>query len=376
MNAHQIKQFVNNNFWYGENSHRENRAHYLQGIPFLQRQVVVSLVMPDSTRVWGIDISHWNTPPVNLKRMVELYSLQFVIIKGCDGSINTRYYFEHIAAARDAGIPWGMYNWLYPASKVNMDGQINAWLLRYNMDPPALGMFIDAEWTNYGGAPANPNANDLRQAHDKWKSKSGLVATTYTAPGYANTYLIGFDFLREPLWAASWGGNAPLLPIGAKTHLFWQFSATLNGKLLDPNGNAELDGNYFNGTQEEFNNRYGVVTPPPNGGTMKGVVNAGYTLTVRDSANADTGKRLVAGDVVYGPVTSNRIYFERIYRKDGSIEQTGGNAATVDPANTAVKWMTLTNEAEPTTETVIKLKYDASDNLTGVNVDGDEWVKQ
>jgi GH25 family lysozyme M1 (1,4-beta-N-acetylmuramidase) len=255
MNIPQLKQLLQNNITYGENGRPQAKHGVLS---------LVSLVMPDTSKVWGVDISHWNLPGVDLKRMVDLYGLKFVIIKGCDGALNSKYYLDHVASAKAAGIPWGIYNWLYPASKVNMDAQVNAWYARYNADVPPMGIFIDAETTYYGGVLANPSATDLRSAHNKWMTKAGKEATTYTGKYFADTYLIGFDFSREPLWIANYGVNSPALPKGATTYHLWQFTSTLDGKQLDPNGNYELDGNYYNGTLAQFQAEYGyIVTPPP-----------------------------------------------------------------------------------------------------------------
>jgi GH25 family lysozyme M1 (1,4-beta-N-acetylmuramidase) len=249
------RQYLFNNLWYGENS-RENNILQFGFVP-------VECVIVNGSKIFGIDISHWNKPPVNLKRMVEMYNLRFVIIKGCDGSVNSQYYFEHVAAAKEAGIPWGMYVWLYPAGKVNIDAQVNAWHARSQIDPPPMGIFIDAEWTYYGGLPANPNATDLRSAHDKIRVRQGKPAITYTAKGYADTYLKGFDWSREELWAASWGVTMPVMPNGATGYILHQFTSTWKYE------GVNYDGNYFNGTDAEFIARYGG-TPPPNGGSMNG----------------------------------------------------------------------------------------------------------
>lgn len=257
INYQQLSQYLQNNLWYGENDRHKNLVPHISGVNLLGSSKILSL--PDEARVFGIDISHWNVPPVNLKRMVDLFGLKFVIIKGCDGSLNTRYYTEHVEAAKLAGIPWGMYVWLYPNNKVSMDAQINAWHTRANIDPPPMGIFIDAEWTSFGGQSANPTTIDLRLAHDKWKAKSGNPAITYTAKGYASQYLVGFDWNREGLWIANYGVTSPALPIGASTYKFWQFTSTLDGKQLDPNGNAELDGNYYNGTHQQFQNEYKTI---------------------------------------------------------------------------------------------------------------------
>lgn len=247
------KQYWQNNFMYGENRREYNREVSDFSLP---------LTMPDIRRIWGIDISHWNLPPVDLKRMVKEYSLDFVIIKACDGSLNSRHYPEHVAAAMEAGIPFGMYVWLYSSRNVSIDSQVNAWYARYKINMPTMGLFIDAETTRYGGVVSNPNAADLRSAHDKFKIKSGTSATTYTAKSFADTSLRGFDWSREKLWIANYGAVIPALPIGVNDYAIHQFTATLDGRKLDPTGNFELDGNYVF-DEAEFRAKYGGDTPLP-----------------------------------------------------------------------------------------------------------------
>jgi hypothetical protein len=135
----------------------------------------------------------------------------------------------------------------------------------------------------------------LRSAHDKWFAKSGKQATTYTAKYFADTYLIGFDYSRQPLWVANYGNATPVLPTGAKTYKYWQFTSTLDGKALDPNGNYELDGNYYNGTHEQFRQEYGIPLPPPTEETMRYFTIAGTPTTppvmkmnIRANASAST----------------------------------------------------------------------------------------
>ena len=232
--------------------------------------------------------------------MKDIYGLSFVIIKGCDGSLNTNYYLDHVAAAKLANVAFGMYVWLYPNNKVSIAAQVNTWVARAQADPPPLGVFIDAEWTTYSGQPANPSATDLRTAHDLFKSKYN-PAITYTAKGYADQYLIGFDWSREGLWVASYGGTTPSMPKGATSYIYWQFTSTLDGKQLDPNGNFELDGNYFNG----------AITPPPTGEQMRYDATCIWANTMLRST-PDTTKTAISalpantvcsGDLIVPPTT-------------------------------------------------------------------------
>jgi GH25 family lysozyme M1 (1,4-beta-N-acetylmuramidase) len=253
MNIHQLKQWLGNNLWHGEQGAKREIESEL---------ALTALVMPDMSKVWGVDVSHWNPAPVDFQRMKDLYHLDFAIIKGADGTITARYFRENVAAAKAAGIPWGMYVWLYPNNKISIAAQVSAWrALEVELVPP-LGVFIDCEWTTYNGAAANPVASDLRLAHDKYFALSQSPATTYTAKGYADTYLKGFDWSREPLWAADYNYYPPRLPIGATTFEFGQFTSTLDGWALDPTGNQKLDGNYWHGNHNEFAAKYGTVNPP------------------------------------------------------------------------------------------------------------------
>jgi GH25 family lysozyme M1 (1,4-beta-N-acetylmuramidase) len=226
-------------------------------LQYIKTLIAPPLVMPDTARVWGVDVSHWNPAPVDFQRMKDLYHLDFAIIKGADGTITSRYFRENVASAKASGIPWGMYVWLYPNNKISIAAQVQAWrTLEVELAPP-MGVLIDCEWTTFAGAPANPLTADLRMAHDKYFALSTTHATTYTAKGYADTNLKNFDWSREPLWIANYGVTSPALPIGATTYQFWQFTSTLDGWKLDPTGNQKLDGNYFNGTHTEFAAKYG-----------------------------------------------------------------------------------------------------------------------
>lgn len=59
---------------------------------------------------------------------------------------------------------------------------------------------------------------------------------------------------------------------------------------------------------------------------------------------------LKKGDVVYGEVkTDSRIYFNKVYRANGTIDQIAGSAAVRDATQ---EWLSLTEEAEPNPDPV------------------------
>lgn len=251
------RQFLFNNLWWGENLRGKNTEWQLH----IPHDVTASLVQPDTSRVWGLDISPWDGP-TDLAT-AKSKGCSFVIIKGCDGSVPSRYFQENKQRAKAIELPWGMYCWLYPGSKVSISAQVSAWWNLVKDDYPPLGVWVDVEWTNYMGVPANPTSADANTALDKFLVVSGKKAGIYTARGYSDQYLIGFKKYDEfGLWVAHYGVNNPLLPVGATTYKFHQFTSTLDGSIA-PNQKLGLDGNYYRGTREQFEQEYGLSIPEP-----------------------------------------------------------------------------------------------------------------
>ena len=360
MNLSQIKQLLLNNLWFGEQGSIRKRS-----------TIISELINPDINKIWGIDISHWNVPPVDLKNMATNFGMKFVGIKGCDGSLNSKYYLNHVAAADATGIPYIMYVWLYPNSKVSIDAQVNAWVARAEATNPAL-VAIDAEWTKYLGIAANPSADDLRMAHDKFAHEYGQAAITYTAASYANQYLIGFDWHREKLWIAHYGVTTPLLPKNASEYLIHQYTSTLDGKALDPNGNFELDGNNFNGDTATFNRIFGVQNVPPEEHMLFGKITGPANLR-----NGPGGAYPAFGitpflqinDLVESDVQT--LAWWRIIK----IARGGVNVPLPGPECWAwVGNITETVPPTPTNDTVLSVQFHFTENMiTAVTVDGVDW---
>jgi lysozyme len=357
MNIQQLKQYAFNNLWYGEQTR------------IVRHGAIVSIVNLDGSRVWGVDVSHWNMPPVDFQ-LLKAMGCSFVIIKGCDGALNTKYFEEHYNGAVSAGLVVMMYVWLYPNNRVSVDSQVTAWADRYWKFPKLAAVHVDAEWTFYGGQPANPNATDLRSAQDKLKAKIGNVTQTYTAKGYADQYLKGFVY-KEPLWVANYGVSIPNLPNGATTWEFWQFADNTTSAI-------GYDTNYYNGTQAQFEAEYGegIVSPPPTGeppmatvGTHKGVA---FAKTNIKTAAGVVKVSLTAGMYVWGKLSSSGtdlIDFDHYYQANGTRVELG------ELCKCTRENMTVTTGTEPgavtpppvVTETLpaYLLAYDASGKQIG-----------
>lgn len=349
------------NLVFGENSRQYNSLAHLNSLHIGAdtRTVTQSFTEPDQSRVWGFDVSGKWDGKVNMQ-MAKDYGASFVFIKVIDGTIPTAYWRENIEAAIDAGLIWGPYGWLYPDKCVSCTAQAKAYYELIKDYPVQIPAMIDFEWTRWMGQTANPNYQDLQKWVSWYREYSGINPGFYSAAGYMNNFGTMPRSLRdmfEYFCVANYGVTRPLMPMGFRPEEwdFWQFSCTGDAqKIARGNlGKLELDLQYFNGNKEELGLFLGLDSTPDDGEqegtTMQGTVKPSYSLRVRDAGGADTGIRLAAGDVVYGPVANGRISFQRIYRLGRTVEQVAGNAATVDPSN-GVAWMILADVPEPTPE--------------------------
>ena len=185
----------------------------------------------------------------------------------CYCSIPTINFQQNRDNAKQNGLLWGVYDWLYRDANVNTTTQTNAWWKQVQSDYPPLGVYIDFEWTKYNGVESNPTSADLKLALGKFKVLSGKNAGIYSAKGYTDQYLtVETAWNNYSWWVASYSGL--YMPQGISNYEFHQFSSYLDGKKLGIN-TLEGDGNYFVGTVQELYNKYGTPTPtePPTGET-------------------------------------------------------------------------------------------------------------
>jgi GH25 family lysozyme M1 (1,4-beta-N-acetylmuramidase) len=261
------------------------------------------------------------------------------------------------AEAKRRGMRRGVY-WFYD-DRVSPGAQAALLITLIAGDLPELEIFCDWEKSYGGGFGGLKNVVAFMQAIERAfpSARVGMYTGYYWFIEHSNALLnwSQYQYLKDrALWLGYYANSIQVkipAPWTALTH--WQY-----GTPAEQWGQQtyEIDLNFYNGTDEEFYLRYGggEVLPPPDepeeGTVMQGTVRTGRALIIRDATGGDTGKRLAAGDVVYGAVTGGRIYFHRVYRLGTTVEETPGNAATVDPANPATSYMILADVAEPVTE--------------------------
>lgn len=288
MNYHQIKQWLLNNSRHGENERFNNKfihSHDLRyGSKYHYLVVDTLLSSPDFSRVWGTDISHWDGN-VNLQ-VTKDKGASFVFIKGLDGTLQTNNFAANRQRAVAAGLPHAPYQWLYRNINVSAVAQAQAMKALLDKYPSVMPPVIDFEWTYWGGSQSNPNWIDL-DLYVSELNRLGIKPILYTAKGYADMFGAMPSTLKAKFsgfWFANYGVSTPSLPLGFTTWDFWQFTSSGDASVYSPNDvkKLELDMNYFNGTKAQFEARFGVVSEPATGGTMR------YQITNNSTASTRT----------------------------------------------------------------------------------------
>lgn len=170
---------------------------------------------------------------------------------------------------------------------------------------------------------------------------------------------------------------AVYMPKNFKT-VMWQYSSQGRPQgIMNPSGVAcNVDCNLLDPAFIEYLG--GTVTPPPTGEPMsyKGTVKT--TVRIRNADNTDAGGLLYAGDIVYGEIKLsyglNRIFYNRIYRKAGTVQTWVGNSAVSDSVTTFIDTVAgVTDPAEvvtpplpvPTGDTQINMTLKVDGTITG-----------
>jgi GH25 family lysozyme M1 (1,4-beta-N-acetylmuramidase) len=198
------------------------------------------------------DISHF-TGVVNMDVMAT--NTDAVIIKCLDGTAQSRYFVENYTGAKAKGIKVSAYQWLYPGNKISIRKQAQTLTDLLEQYPVDFGPFIDFEWTNYGGNPANPGASDLYGMLEYFNEMNDYYPGIYTAKGYWDQYGNTEPYWKDKiLWVANYGVSSPAVPSPWTSWTLWQYTPSGPAQKygVDPDFQKAIDLNRFNGTREEY----------------------------------------------------------------------------------------------------------------------------
>lgn len=178
--------------------------------------------------------------------------------------------------AQAAGMPFGAFGTIYPSASGRTPEQQAAAFIKYvGDDKLQLPHVVDWE---VEGVTWQMVDTYLATLEAKYPIKEFMI---YSRTEYMNRYLPNRilvpnkynRFAKLGFWQAQYGVTTPSSPPSGFTRVLWQF--TSKGMRSDYSTTGEsvnLDLNYFDGTIDQFNARFGIgpiLIPPPTDKTPK-----------------------------------------------------------------------------------------------------------
>lgn len=230
------------------------------------------------------DVSKWQGV-IDFSRMRE--KAQAVYIRagyGDDGlDLNAG---QNVNGSSAAGMPHGLY-WYVKAGQ-DFRKHVSSFKAVWLRDGGDLPPIMDCEYTGYSVNVKGNTANWLTKLVKAWQDETGIEPMIYTRQSWWDANTSRTDWPKTlDLWVAHYtsvpegtivgGKPVPWIPAdwaavtNPRTWTMWQYSADGNG--LGPSHGAQsasIDRNRWNGTINEFNQKYGthilplgsVVQPP------------------------------------------------------------------------------------------------------------------
>lgn len=211
--------------------------------------------------VQGIDISLYQNSleipgSMNFIQAVQA-GAKFAYIKVSQGNWLDRDYVLNWLNAENI-IPRGgyhFYDWRY-----DFQQQVDLYCQAMENDPGNLPPMLDYE--AYTSVPSRQIAAGIAL---RWlrlvESRLGKTPCIYTNPGYWAAYgLNSQDFARFPLFIANYYVTSPTIPAPWTKWFMWQYTPKGDGHKYGAES-ASIDLDYYNGTEAEFQQAYGLNTP-------------------------------------------------------------------------------------------------------------------
>lgn len=269
-----IREYWNKYYWLRGKEQNRQINMQMQGVSSLRafgpRTLAITTRPPlnDPDHKWGIDIAGiWDG--IIDAELFRTYGGDFVVVKAADGTITGKFLYENTARIQNAQVGYAHYDWLYPNICVSTKAQGQKWAALANETEPSA-VFIDYEWTMFGGKPNNPNESDLLNAaswlRDGWPGPIGV----YSSLGYTLEHPLS-DKCKFLLWfAAQYGvlGPSPVSPFGINW-VMWQQSDRWGSAPppyasewgIDPAWSHAVDGDLM--PNAAYYSIFTGTTPPP-----------------------------------------------------------------------------------------------------------------
>lgn len=192
----------------------------------------------------GIDMSHHQGAQFPWETLLERnpIRLQFAFIRASQGVFQDRQWQRNVAECERLDIPFGLYHYLREDVHPQRQAGLFAGIVRDQ--PLSLPAVLDVEQNLSGRRPTNAQ---VRAFYDTYHAACGhpLILYTSYSEWWASTGGAGWAANAGiGLWAHDARNKRPVLPIGWRNWLFWQYS--ISGRLAGYEG--PLDLNRFNGS--------------------------------------------------------------------------------------------------------------------------------
>jgi len=204
------------------------------------------------------DISFWQddpTTPLGVDFEVMRTQTPAVIIRAGQNLWKDNEFDISWKNAKEAGLLRGSY-WFYD-SRANPKRQAEKYVEVLGNDSGEMEMWCDFEDRYGGDFGGQQNWYDFMERIKVLLPNKQLGV--YTGYYYWLEHITPKNkyFAQYPLWLAWYNPNPPLIPKDWKNWLYWQYTDNGDGKKYGVES-LNIDLNYFNGTEEDFKNRYTV----------------------------------------------------------------------------------------------------------------------
>lgn len=240
--------------------------------------------------VLGCDVSTWqdadSTPQrMNFEKTVQM-GAKFVFIKASQSIWLDQDFVYNWDAAGRAGLPRGAYHYFTWDKPAIEQARFFSGLLK--QDCGELSPVLDYECR--AGVPARASAIQRAKIFvEEVEQLLGKPMQVYTSNGFWGEYgSIHAFWAARKLWLASYGVITPKVPAPWTRWEFWQYTDRGPGLAFGAES-LQIDLNWWNGTQAEFDAVYGGnpdLPPGPSGPpTRTVIITALWGLRVRTEPN-------------------------------------------------------------------------------------------
>lgn len=350
----------------------------------------------DPSRVLIIDISKWQDDPTNqilpdFQKMKSL-GVRGVIVKCGEGNGIDRAFSSYIHALNLSGLPYGAY-WYYN-NKYSPVSQARLFSDTVRGHTFKLGLWLDLEDRNPGLYKGWKYWYDfIVTLRADYAGKLGIYTGYYyfvehTPPTIISKASLEW-FSQFPLWIAAYSTSIPMIPRPWASETFWQFTDFLDGINYGVES-RELDGNYYNGTLDEFNQFFGTsaIEEPPQ--ELKVTQYQMTTMNVGTRIRSDHNTYASVLDSVplaRVVVTGNELW---VAPADGNEVKSGDKWLKVS-YNNVTGWMAYIHKGVPICDTFkeipslpvepapledVDVHVNITDGVLTVSVNNEEWEKK